>query len=157
MAAETSPKAPTTSPFTSPIELVCTNIHGFGRLLSSPVRSIPGRTAAYNFDLVQAWDQVVQVGKSDAEVGNNGLELSSPLHSAEPFLWDRASKKVENFDLTVEASPDTEAMYHHLKFVVAFSPVVTWKGGRLDNLAVGIHHLPSSHSLAQLLQTSRRG
>ena len=43
------------------VELIGSYIHCFSCLLSSPVRSIPGRTAAYNFDLVQAWDQVVLV------------------------------------------------------------------------------------------------
>ena len=37
------------------VQLTCPDVNRLGRLLPSPMRSVPGLAAAYNFDLVQAW------------------------------------------------------------------------------------------------------
>ena len=99
-------------------KVMSSNVDGLGRLLSFPTGSVSGPAAAYHLYLMQAWDQVALHWKTDSEIGNNWLHFPASFHSAEAFLRDGASKKIEDFDFTIQTSPDTKALHHHFVFVI---------------------------------------
>ena len=64
------------------VQLICTYIHCFGRILSSPMRGIPGRTAAYNFISCKLGTSLSSLGR---EMRRSGTMTESFFPS--PFCW----------------------------------------------------------------------
>ena len=78
------------------------------------MKSVSCFSAANQFDLVQSWDKVSLLWDGYLYVGNDGLDLSSPLHPAQPLLRDPTSKQVEDLHLSIHASPLAHLKEPHL-------------------------------------------
>ena len=65
------------------VQLICTYIHCFGRILSSPMRGIPGRTAAYNF--ISCKLDGTMLSSLGREMRRSGTMTESFFPS--PFCW----------------------------------------------------------------------